>query len=92
MSGRSSGFLTPDSELGLHQLVARFGAAEAATLWSIAAAGAALITDTARTEGMTCDLQEVDCLFVGIGKAGAETIRADAHACARSVSGVERRP
>ncbi|MDP2310290.1 MAG: FAD-binding oxidoreductase [Pseudomonadota bacterium] len=80
MSGRSSGFLTPDSELGLHQLMGRFGAAEAATLWRIAADGAALIVDTARAEAIACDLQSVDCLFVGIGESGATTIRAEAEA------------
>ena len=32
-SGRSAGFLTPDSELELHQLVRRYGAEAAAEIW-----------------------------------------------------------
>src|SRR5678810_1005717 len=32
-SGRSAGFLTPDSELELHQLVRRYGTRAAAEIW-----------------------------------------------------------
>jgi gamma-glutamylputrescine oxidase len=32
-SGRSAGFLTPDSELELHQLVRRYGTKAAAEIW-----------------------------------------------------------
>ena len=80
MSGRSSGFLTPDSELGLHQLADRFGDEDAAILWRTSAAGAALITNTAVEERIACDLQQLDCLFVGVEESGARMIEEEGDA------------
>ncbi len=80
MSGRSSGFLTPDSELQLHQLVGRYGPADAARLWRLARAGAGMIANAARAYTIDCDLIAVDCLYVGIGDAGVEAIREEAEA------------
>jgi gamma-glutamylputrescine oxidase len=77
MSGRSSGFLTPDSELELHQLLSRFGAEPAATLWQAAVNGVDLVVSTAQTHGFSCDLQAVESLFVGIGRHGAESVEAE---------------
>jgi gamma-glutamylputrescine oxidase len=73
-SGKSSGFLTPDSELELRQLVRRFGSADARTLWDVALAGVALIADTAGRYGISCDLERQDSLFVGIGRRGASKV------------------
>lgn len=75
MSGRSSGLLTPDSELSLHQLVDRFGPSDASSLWQTAVTGVRLIVDTAETHGFRCELQPVDSLFVGIGPKGAAGVR-----------------
>jgi gamma-glutamylputrescine oxidase len=80
MSGKSSGFLTPDSELDLHQLIGRFGAHDAAELWAIAVDGVRLMVSTARDHGFTCDLQPMDSLFVGTGRPGTESVRAEAGA------------
>lgn len=79
-SGKSSGFLTPDSELQLDSLIRRFGAAEAAVLWGVAEAGVDLIAGTARTHEFECDLLAPDCLFLGVGRRGAESVRAEARA------------
>jgi gamma-glutamylputrescine oxidase len=79
-SGRSSGFLTPDSELQLHQLVARYGAEDAARLWRFAREGAQRIADTALANALDCDLLALDCLYVGIGRAGVQAIRDEAEA------------
>lgn len=79
-SGKSSGFLTPDSELQLDSLIRRFGKAEAAVLWGIAEAGVGLIAGTARTHGFECDLLAPDSLFLGVGRSGARSVRAEAAA------------
>jgi len=80
MSGRSSGFLTPDSELELHDLTVRFGPRDAATLWEIATQGVELIVHTAKKHSIACELFALDCLFVGIGGTGAERVSAEAAA------------
>jgi gamma-glutamylputrescine oxidase len=80
MSGKSSGFLTPDSELELHQLVERFGARDAAQLWAVAVDGVRLMVATARDHGFGCDLRPMDSLFVGTGRQGVERVRAEAAA------------
>jgi gamma-glutamylputrescine oxidase len=77
MSGLSSGFLTPDSEMGLRELVQRFGVARASALWAIAWDGVRLIASTARAHAFECDLCECDCLFVGDGSGGAAAVRAE---------------
>lgn len=79
-SGRSSGFITPDSELQLDSMIRRFGEAEAAVLWGIAEAGVALIAGTAREHELQCDLLAPDCLFLGVGRRGARSVRAEARA------------
>jgi gamma-glutamylputrescine oxidase len=80
MSGKSSGFLTPDSELELHQLIERFGARDAAQLWAVAADGVRLMVATAQTHGFACDLQAMDSLFLGTGRRGTENVQAEASA------------
>ena len=79
-SGRSSGFLTPDSELELHNLIRRFGRDDAERLWTVASEGVALIVDTVRRCNIDCDLQQQDSLFVGIGSGGAAHVAREAEA------------
>lgn len=80
MSGLSSGFLTPDSEMGLRELVGRFGLARASALWEIAWCGVRLIASTAREHAFDCDLCECDSLFVGDGSGGADAVQAEKQA------------
>jgi gamma-glutamylputrescine oxidase len=80
MSGLSSGFLTPDSEMGLRELVGRFGVTRASALWEIAWSGVRLIASTARAHAFDCDLCECDSLFVGDGSRGAKAVRAEKQA------------
>jgi gamma-glutamylputrescine oxidase len=79
-SGRSSGFVTPDSELELHSLIRRFGREDAERLWRVAVRGVALIVETARLHDLDCDLQQQDSLYVGIGDRGADRVAAEAEA------------
>ena len=74
-TGRSAGFLTPDSELELSQLVRRFGTEGARTLWEVPVMGIELITDHVRRHSIECDLMRQDSLFVGAGHAGRRAVR-----------------
>lgn len=85
MSGKSSGFLTPDSELELDDLMLRFGPRDAAILWDIATQGVDLIVRTAQKHDIECELFALDSLFVGLGRSGAE--RVDAEAAAHAALG-----
>jgi gamma-glutamylputrescine oxidase len=74
-TGRSAGFLTPDSELELSQLVRRFGVEGARTLWEVPVKGIELITDHVRRHAIQCDLIPQDSLFVGKGRAGRRAVQ-----------------
>ena len=77
MSGKSSGFLTPDSELDLHDLTLRFGLDNAATLWDIVMQGVQLIVSAAQNRSIACELLALDSLLVGIGRTGADRVDAE---------------
>jgi gamma-glutamylputrescine oxidase len=63
-SGKSSGFITPDSELGLSDLVEKFGDARGALLWEFAKSGLERIRGTIAAHAIDCDYQVQDSLFV----------------------------
>jgi gamma-glutamylputrescine oxidase len=62
-TGRSSGFITPDSELQLSELTRRFGDRDAALLWGAAAEGCAGIARTIQEYGIACDYFPADSFF-----------------------------
>ncbi|MCC6938534.1 MAG: FAD-binding oxidoreductase [Flavobacteriales bacterium] len=74
-SGKSAGFLTPDSELELAQLERRFGNAGAAELWNVATRGVEMMAERVREHHIPCDLQVQDSLFLGNGKSGWEAVQ-----------------
>ncbi len=63
-SGLSSGFVTPDSELALHDLVTSRGETRGLRLWDFARGGVARIRGTLERLGLDCDHQVQDSLFV----------------------------
>lgn len=69
-TGRSAGFLTPDSELELSQIIRRFGPDRARDLWAAPVRGIQLITNAVRTHEIPCDLQVQDSLYLGNGASG----------------------
>jgi gamma-glutamylputrescine oxidase len=83
-AGRSAGFLTPDSELELHQLVRRYGVDAAREIWDMPVRGIARIVNGIKTHEIECGLQEQDSLFLGLGKGGTEAV-AEEELCRRSV-------
>jgi len=79
-TGRSAGFLTPDSELELSQLVRRFGPEGARHVWQVPVQGIDLITGHVRAHAIECDLVRQDSLFVGNGRDGWKDVRQECEA------------
>ena len=79
-SGKSAGFLTPDSELELSQLIRRFGKTGAADLWSVATTGVRMMADRIARHSLECDFQVQDSLFLGIGESGWSDIKEEMEA------------
>jgi len=73
-SGKSAGFLTPDSELELWQLINRYGKKKATNLWNAAEYGTDLIINRVKSYGISCDLEKESSLFGGIRKSGKEDV------------------
>lgn len=74
-TGKSAGFLTPDSELELSQLLRRFGPQGARDLWGAATHGIEIITSAVQRHGIVCDLVQQDSLFLGNGKDGWKSVQ-----------------
>ena len=77
-SGRSAGFLTPDSELELHQLVRRYGPEAAKEIWDAPCRGIERIVGGIKKYDIECGLLEQDSLFLGLGKHGKEAVESEA--------------
>ena len=73
-TGKSAGFLTPDSELELSQLVRRFGTQGAKDLWEVPVRGIGRMLELIRKGGFDCDLQTQDSLFLGKGRGGTGAV------------------
>jgi gamma-glutamylputrescine oxidase len=63
-SGKSSGFITPDSELSLSDLVDEFGDERGQSLWEFAKSGLERIRATIAAHAIDCDYRIQDSLFV----------------------------
>src|SRR5579872_5879101 len=63
-TGKSAGFLTPDSELELSQLLRRFGEKGTRDIWEVATKGVQIIVDRVNKHDIKCDLLKQDSLFL----------------------------
>ena len=77
-TGKSAGFLTPESELELAQLVRRFGPKGAKDLWEVATKGANIIVSNIKKYNIKCDLQEQPSLYLGLGRSGRSAVQEEA--------------
>jgi gamma-glutamylputrescine oxidase len=82
-TGRSAGFLTPDSELELNQLERRFGKKGAMMLWNVPLAGTNIIVKNIGKYEINCDLIKQDSLFLGLGNSGLKQIELEKQARAK---------
>ena len=74
-TGKSAGFLTPDSELELSQLIRRFGPTGARALWDVPVKGIDRMVSLIKSAGIDCDLQKQDSLFLGKGRRGIRAVQ-----------------
>ncbi|MGI0018654.1 MAG: NAD(P)/FAD-dependent oxidoreductase [Nitrosotalea sp.] len=79
-TGKSAGFLTPDSELELSQLLRRYGTSGAKDLWEVAAKGVEIMVNNIKKYKIECDLQVQDCLFLGNDVSGWKDVQDEAAA------------
>ncbi len=86
-TGKSAGFLTPDSELELHQLIRRYGIEGGKRMWDMADIGIKRIVRNCKEHNLDCDLQEQDSLFLGIGRSGRTAVHEEA--ATRKAAGYE---
>jgi gamma-glutamylputrescine oxidase len=89
-SGRSAGFLTPDSELELHQLVRRYGEKAAAEIWDAPVRGIERIVGNIERHDIQCGLLRQDSLFLGLGASGAEAVDSERE-CRKSIGFTDQR-
>jgi gamma-glutamylputrescine oxidase len=73
-SGRSSGLITPDSELELGDLVRGFGSELGPWLWDFASDGVNAIRQAVSEDQIACDFQPHEALFIAATSAGAKLI------------------
>ena len=63
-SGKSSGFITPDSELSLFELEDMFGAEAGKKIWKLIGSGVTTIDNNIKKHNISCDYQVQDTLIV----------------------------
>jgi gamma-glutamylputrescine oxidase len=73
-SGRSSGFITPDSEMELSDLVQNRGLERARRLWEFVVAGVDDIRGNIERHKIQCDFQVQDSLFLANSPKGADRV------------------
>lgn len=76
-TGKSSGFITPDSELELHQLARRFGDADATLLWNTARSGVEQIRQNIDRFDIDCERLHADSLYVANGRRSVSSVRVE---------------
>ncbi|MDP3772157.1 MAG: FAD-binding oxidoreductase [bacterium] len=69
-SGKTSGFITPDSEVELSSLLATYGPEKAKRIWEFVLSGVGIIRENIRRYGISCDYQVQDSLFVANSPSG----------------------
>jgi len=74
-SGKSAGFLVPESEEDMEQLIESYGEKKAKVVYSIPKKGVDLIVNTAKKNNFGCDLRKQDSLFISVKESHNEWIK-----------------
>lgn len=69
-SGKTSGFITPDSEVELSSLLNAYGSEKAKRIWEFVLSGVGIIRENIHRYGISCDYQVQDSLFVANNASG----------------------
>ncbi|MDQ3076860.1 MAG: FAD-binding oxidoreductase [bacterium] len=84
-SGKSSGFITPDSEIELGSLIANHGPEKAKEIWEFVCSGVEKIRSNIKQYHIECDYQVQDSLFIANDSAGVLHVGTE-HKSRRSLS------
>ncbi|MDP3954461.1 MAG: FAD-binding oxidoreductase [bacterium] len=74
-SGKTSGFITPDSEIELSALLANHGPEKAKRIWEFVIAGVSAIRKNIEDYNIDCDYQVQDSLFIANNKTGLKYVK-----------------
>jgi gamma-glutamylputrescine oxidase len=74
-SGKSSGFISPDSELEVANLTSRLGNAQAQQLWDFSRSGVEALRTLIHEFNLNCDYQEQPTLFIANGYWGLHEVK-----------------
>lgn len=73
-SGKSSGFVTANAELGLDHFVKSYGAKKAKAIWDFVNEGVTLIDNNIKKHAISCDYQKEDVIIVANSSHGFSEI------------------
>lgn len=76
-TGKSSGFITPDSEYGLAHFAKIFGPQKAKEVWQFVSSGDQLIKTNIEKHTLPCDYKPQDTLIVANSRGGFSNIKAE---------------
>lgn len=88
-SGKTSGFITPDSEIELSSLLSTYGPEKAKQIWEFVVAGVLAIRENIKTFSIDCDEQVQDSLFIANSVQAARHVEQEY--AARQTLGYESR-
>lgn len=74
-SGKSSGFITPDSELEFADLHEKYGKRDAETIWEYGMSGVEEIRTTVKKYDLDCDFEMQDSFFVANDKKSYRDVK-----------------
>jgi len=74
-SGKTSGFITPDSELELSHLIENYGKEEAKKIWTFVTSGVDDIRKNIETFNISCDYQVQDSYFISNSKKAFSKVK-----------------
>ena len=77
-SGKSGGFLTPESEKDIGQLIQSYGEKKANILYSIPSKGIQLILKTIKKYNFRCDLRKQDSLYLSVKRSHDKWVKGEA--------------
>lgn len=76
-SGKTSGFITPDSEIELSALVNAYGPKKAKHIWEFVLSGLTIIRDNIVKHNIACDYEVQDSLFIANNASGFRHIKSE---------------
>jgi len=74
-SGQSGGFLTPESEEDIKQLISKYGKEKAEAIYKIPKEGVELIVAIAKKYKFNCDLRKQDSIYLSIKKQHEKSLQ-----------------